>query len=409
MAPSMFSTNQHPTPKLIVSHGELPPYISPAQPPTKKQPFGTINSVSFIQSTTLVLPEELYQLIISKLDSVSEPCSEDSTPHTNTIIKPKYAKFISPLGHLLENPVLDTLFKLPGSNILALSEGIPGVDNKFNIQKGKLTLDVDRDVYERLGLQGSIIKATGARQHVKNRWRVEVDLRAPSSVGGKKGFDKLRAATGEKGAAGMGKTWMLADAAGLGGGVKLLDEGLQSLHLLVCDALVEEGRGVDGVLVPHSLSRGLVEELDEEDCWALLEWVDLVALDSPRVTQADSVDPYISRYTAPKPNTAGNLRVMKWQGLMSSEWLTRLLIEIIKISRQYKSRDWLAVSVTSHDIEAVGGTDGYTIALQPKAVATETENGLPQEGAEMAEQDGSHQSGGLQQFMCFRLSDSGVS
>lgn len=409
MSRSSFSATHHPTPKLSISTGTLPPYISPTQPPTKKQPFGTINSVAFVRSTTLVLPEELYQLIITKLDLQPQVSPNSPSQPQSSILRPKYAKLITPLALLLRDPFLSQHIKRTGSNILALSEGTPGVNDTFRLCNGGLTLDLDKDVYERLGLQGSIVKNTGARKHVKTRWRVEVDLKAASSLAGKKGFEKLRSAAEENGVIGMGKTWLMADVEGLGEGAKLQGEEMRHLHPLECDALVEEGKAVNGVLVPQVLRTGDVDGYGEEEWWEVLEWIDLVALGSPRVTADDSVDSHVSRYSVPEPRSTENVRILKWDGLMSSDWVTRLLIELTKASSKAQSQCWLVLSVAGHSIETVGGVDGYSIVLHAGGIGVDRENGDAMEVDESIRQGESQGQSRVQRFMCFQVCDSGVS
>jgi ribonucleases P/MRP protein subunit RPP40 len=59
-------------PKTQVHVGQLPAYIDPKQPPTKKTPWRTINEVPFLQSVNLVLPQELYDVIWDKIEDESK-------------------------------------------------------------------------------------------------------------------------------------------------------------------------------------------------------------------------------------------------------------------------------------------------------------------------------------------------
>ena len=400
MTPSFTTPPPQPSPKLHLSNTALPPYISPSQPPTKKPPFRQINSVPFIQTTSFILPEELYELIISNLPQ--------------SLLSPRYAKLICPLSAFLEGKVFTECIKRPGSDLLALSEGKPGVDDKFSLCAGILRMDLGKEAYQRAGLQGQVLKETGARKHVKSRWRVDVDLRAPGSVQGKKGFDKLKAAASKEGALGKGRCWLVADAEAVRdesevGGLE--GEAIRGLHPTMC-AAKKEVKSMERVLVPDRLISGQRHELDEEEWWELVEWVDLVALGSPRVMENDKVDSYISRYSVPEPTVTRNLKVMKWEGLMSSEWLTRLLTEVIKQSRISKSKDWVALSVTGHATEAVGGIDGYTIVLQPsesRTQKTEHEKQLQPEAMDLDEKTGDRigmEGAGLQHCDCFQFIDS---
>ena len=71
-----------------------------------------------------------------------------------------------------------------------LSEGLYGVDNVFSLRDGTLTLSLDKESYERAGLVGKSDGAKGARG-ARARWIVEINLRSPSMLHGKKGFDRI--------------------------------------------------------------------------------------------------------------------------------------------------------------------------------------------------------------------------
>ena len=302
------------------------------------------------------------------------------------------------------------------------------MDDQFTVRNGWLRLDLCGESYRRSGLQGGVVKATGARRHVGSRWRVEVDLTAGSSAVGKKGFERLRrAGRAEGGVLGGGRCWVLVCDVGESGSdgkegrgdVTVLDEEvLGGLHLTVCEAKQEEVRTIQGVLVPEVLRNGpgMGVDMDEEEWWEVVEWLDLVALGSPRIEEGDEVDPYISRYSVPEPATKGNMRILKWEGLLTSEWLTRLLIEIVKLSRAHKSMDWVALSATGHQTEAVGGVDGYTIVLQPseKTLPGDRDvDGAPGQtdtmGMDEKNDQGENEEGtGLQKCICFHFIDSVV-
>jgi ribonucleases P/MRP protein subunit RPP40 len=74
--------------KMHVSQGSLPPYIDPAQPPTKKSPWRQIKEMPFVHSVTLLMPDEFYELVWGKLDVESKTV--------------KYSKVIMKLQEVLE-------------------------------------------------------------------------------------------------------------------------------------------------------------------------------------------------------------------------------------------------------------------------------------------------------------------
>lgn len=74
--------------KIFTTLGTLPSYIDRSQPPTKKQPWRAINEVGFIRCVEMILPEELYDLIWTKVEEEMKSI--------------KYAKVIMKLEDVLE-------------------------------------------------------------------------------------------------------------------------------------------------------------------------------------------------------------------------------------------------------------------------------------------------------------------
>jgi len=83
-----FDSADRRNPKTQVRVAQLPAYIDPKQPPTKKTPWRTINEVPFLQSVSLVLPQELYDVIWDKIEDKSK--------------KAGYAKVIMKLQDVLD-------------------------------------------------------------------------------------------------------------------------------------------------------------------------------------------------------------------------------------------------------------------------------------------------------------------
>lgn len=57
-----------PVQKTHVHMGQLPGYIDPKQPPTRKSPWKIINDTPFVQGVSMILPEELYEVIWDKIE-----------------------------------------------------------------------------------------------------------------------------------------------------------------------------------------------------------------------------------------------------------------------------------------------------------------------------------------------------
>jgi ribonuclease P/MRP protein subunit RPP40 len=87
--------------KTHVAGGQLPAYIDPKQPPTKKSPWRTINDAPFLKSISLILPEELYDVIWDKIEDEMKKAS--------------YAKVILKLQELLDGKFFTEYIKKGGN------------------------------------------------------------------------------------------------------------------------------------------------------------------------------------------------------------------------------------------------------------------------------------------------------
>lgn len=91
---------------MLVSQGYLPPYIDPVQTPSKKSPWRQIKEMPFVQSVTLLMPDEMYELVWNKFDAKSK--------------KVKYAKVIMKLQEVLEGEFFTEYIK-KGQSYLSIS------------------------------------------------------------------------------------------------------------------------------------------------------------------------------------------------------------------------------------------------------------------------------------------------
>jgi ribonucleases P/MRP protein subunit RPP40 len=88
--------------KTHVAVGQLPAHIDPKQPPTKKNPWRTINDAPFLKSVGLVLPEELYNVIWHKIEDEMKNAS--------------YAKVILKLQEVLDGAFFTEYIKKGGTS-----------------------------------------------------------------------------------------------------------------------------------------------------------------------------------------------------------------------------------------------------------------------------------------------------
>ncbi|KAK3079278.1 hypothetical protein LTS18_005260, partial [Coniosporium uncinatum] len=297
--------------------------------------------------TSMLLPEELYALLQNRLDE------EIFTLH--------YSKLYMTLTDIISGDFFTTYIKTPGSNILMLSEGRTGIDPAvFSLRDGILRLEFDKATYERCGLQGKPVQdARGGRKHVKARWVVEVNLRLPSMVYGKKGFSRLEYAF--KNVLNQSVTWLFTDLS-----LSSKEEGVNvgERKPPVAEFQPKEfavrptATRMEAIKVPVLKEwRRLYDEIEAEE---LQEWLGLAFLDSPRVREGDGIDSFLSRYSVPtfdrveeedKGTETRNLVRLSWHGLASPKFVLGLWIVV----RKYMKMEWVALNVG-----AFGGK-GYTV------------------------------------------------
>lgn len=80
-------------------------------------------------------------------------------------------------------------------------------------------------------------------------------------------------------------------------------------------------------------------EEHQESLYDLLEYLDLLFLDSPRVQTTDRIDPFLSRYAVPDlpemlesktaSKTAHSIKILTWNGFIPSRWIIRLLCAVM--------------------------------------------------------------------------------
>ncbi|KAJ5374919.1 Ribonuclease P Rpp40 [Penicillium concentricum] len=337
--------------KCFTTVAQLPAFIDPKQIPGKRSPFSTIQNHAFVHSAEVILPKELYSQIKPSLETKLE--------------KPRYARvFMTPLA-LLEHDFFNTYIK--SGNILMISEGRSGSDNVFTLQDGVLRMELGKEIYERTGLTGKPFRS-GGRKHAKERFLVELNLRLPSMLHGKKGFERIVWAFTNVLTQSM--AWLFHDLESNPGP----DDVNKPINKVQPQLMTCEPQEIDHeqILIPPFYN-GVLEEMSEVDlqehCGALSEWIAMVQMASPRVSGEDDVDPYLSRYAVPEDeiqaSEASDLMSLKWHGLISSRWIMQLFLNLLQ-STKVSNLSWFALSVAALGKEAVEGRDGFTVMALPE-------------------------------------------
>jgi ribonuclease P/MRP protein subunit RPP40 len=299
-------TDDTPAPKVYFTHSVLPSYIDPHNVSTKKFPFSTFNAQPYSHTVDLILPAELYLLV------------------QDTLATATYARTHLKLTDILEPEFLETYIKL--GNVTMLSEGRELVDNRLELRDGKLKMELDRATYERCGLQGTPIE-DGGKKHQKARWVVEYDLRLPSMKHGKAGFGRLEWAA--KNVLNKSLTWLWWNHNPTSG--ESLAEGREviSKHAPWIHKIEPSVTKLGDSLCPKLVKGELDKVYDENEAMSLLEYINMLSLNSPRVKATDNIDPHLSRYEVPDFGVGLETRDMvcvRWKGFMPPAFMRDVFI-----------------------------------------------------------------------------------
>jgi ribonuclease P/MRP protein subunit RPP40 len=347
--------NTSASPKTYFTHSILPSYIDPQNISTKKQPFATLNAQHFSHTLDLALPAELYHLVREKLVSTH------------------YARVHLKLSDILAQDFLGTYIK--HGNIAMLSEGRPLVDNRFELYGGILRIEMDKQTYERCGLQGKPIE-DGGRKHQKQRWIVEYDLRADAMRHGKGGFGRLEWAA--KNVLDRSLTWLFWNANPTSKEALEEKKEVLSAHAPWVCGVEPEVVTLQDRIYPRLKKGELSAVYDEDEAMSLVEYLGLLSLDSPRLTKDDEIDPHLSRYEVPNFGAGVAVRDfvrVRWRGFITPTFVRDLFVVVTKEGFKSKTRGDVAQDVDMNTGEEVkkeeawfsmsaqgfGGKTGWTV------------------------------------------------
>ncbi|KAJ5567409.1 hypothetical protein N7535_006715 [Penicillium sp. DV-2018c] len=345
--------------KCFTSIARLPTFIDPKQIPTKKLPFSTIQNHAFIHKVQAIIPREIYFGIKMDLEY-----------RTGLIPTPTHVRVFMAPSALLEHDFFNTYIK--SGNILMISEGRSGLDNVFTLRDGILRIELGKEIYERTGLTGKPIRS-GGRKHAKERFLVELNLRLPSMLHGKKGFGRIVWAF--ENVLTQRMAWLFQNLESKPGHESA--GPLKKLYppIIGCDARVKEKK----IITPPFCQMQVLEEMTETDlqeyCGSLSEWIGMVQMNSPRLSPDDKIDPYLSRYAVPNADESRALDLVKleWLGLLTPQWITQLFLTLLEKSKT-REQSWFVIAAAALGKEAVEGRDGYTVMVLPTSNEQSKEN-----------------------------------
>ena len=95
-----------------------------------------------------------------------------------------------------------------------------------------------------------------------------------------------------------------------------------------CPMTTKHSEVIAPPLTPHTWTEDTPKDAGGDDL-ELLEWLDLVALESPRIRPNDRVDPFLCQYEVPNSGKARPTKVtmLSWRGFMPAEWIKKLYLE----------------------------------------------------------------------------------
>ncbi|KAI9371451.1 ribonuclease P 40kDa subunit-domain-containing protein [Aspergillus egyptiacus] len=362
--------------KCYTTVDRMPQFIDPRQIPTRKSPFSAISNHPFVHTVEVTLPKEVYSTIESSLDSKLQ--------------KLRYARVSMTLASLIDGDFFNTYIK--SGNVLMISEGRSGLDNVYTLKDGVLKLELGKEDFEKTGLTGKPVR-TGGKKHASERYLVELNLRLPSMLHGKKGFQRIEWAF--KNALNKPATWLFFDLGTESSGVAEDDLHLKGNNpeIIPCKPILTTH---ENITTPSFSDIGITERPESELkdlCGEVSEWLAMISLGSNRVSANDNIDPYLCRYAVPEigENRASDIISLIWHGLIPPKWITQLLVTLFRetVPRRCGKQAWFTLSASALARDAIEGKDGYTIMVFPPVNSAQGEDTMT-EGQDVKENDVRH-------------------
>ena len=172
-----------------------------------------------------------------------------------------------------------------------------------------------------------------------------MNLRSPSMLHGKKGFERIVWAF--KNVLNHSVAWLFHDftpSPEHGKAITIvisLDNKVTDYSNAENDAPITKHHPVTKECQPQKTTaeRVRVPDLSPLQCldfddgfedWALetYEWLNLVSIESPRICFEDTIDPFLSRYQVPDSESGkvSDMAILTWTGLIPNFWIRKLFI-----------------------------------------------------------------------------------
>ena len=205
---------------------------------------------------------------------------------------------------------------------------------------------------------------------------VQIELRLPSMLHGKKGFDRIVYAF--KNVLNAPVIWLFCDL-GTSGKISIvlfnfINADLQALkpdpmagHFPtkvtispeIDSNIIISTPSLEPPIAPNPKYDGDFEDFAVE----MHEWLSLVSLGSPRIDPNDRIDPVLSRYLSPGELTKSSKLVkITWQGFQSASWVHKSFAQVVLSS---PNDSWFAFTVCGFGEGCSGRSKDCTILKLP--------------------------------------------
>lgn len=173
---------------------------------------------------------------------------------------------------------------------------------------------------------------------------VELNLRLPAMVRGKKGFERVLRAFAE--ILNDTKAWLFYNVKSPGDFT-----GSVAAFQPVVKTIIPSFERIDNVQTPEFL--GCTYADDHEAYLEIVEWIGMLMLGSERVKKGDKIDSYLSRYAPPAARSTDasthedhSVSLNHWQGFIHAHFVRGVLIELLE---EHRRIPWFALTMHAFD------------------------------------------------------------
>lgn len=149
---------------------------------------------------------------------------------------------------------------------------------------------------------------------------------------------------------------------------------MQAFQPIRCTPSPQTNEHPDAAVPPLAPPPAIISDCERDElpefASEVYEWLSLLRLRSPRVSSADSVDPYLSRYRPPgEPGQwpVARLVTVVWDGLLPPCLARNLLVETILA---LPAQSWFSISVSAFP-RGFSGDTAETTFLRPPGSPSE--------------------------------------